>query len=150
MPQITYRRANLDDAAEIHGLLLRLAPEIPLLVDRLEREEALYAETRVCARSGESWLALDEARRIVGFVLAAPVERGRHYGEHEVLDLRYAGVAPESRRQGVFAALLGRLLERMVPVVTRVSPQNRSGAAARLTALGFRTDAERLRWQPGG
>ena len=41
MPGITYRLARIEDAAEIHALLLRLAPEIPLLLDTLEREEAL-------------------------------------------------------------------------------------------------------------
>lgn len=150
MSEIVYRPAVLDDAAEIHALLLRLAPEIPLLVDRLEREEALYAETRNCVRSGESWVAADGAGHIVGFLLAAPIERGRHYGENELLDLRYAGVAAEQRRQGVFAALLSQLLGRMLPVVTRVPPQNDSGAAARLTALGFRSEGEGMRWQPGG
>ena len=57
MPEIAYRQTAIGDAAEIHELLLRLAPEIPLLVDTLEREEALYALVRNCARSGESWAA---------------------------------------------------------------------------------------------
>ncbi len=33
MTGITVRQAGLGDAAEIHALLLKLAPEIPLLVD---------------------------------------------------------------------------------------------------------------------
>ncbi|HEV8679956.1 MAG TPA: hypothetical protein VGQ90_11310, partial [Stellaceae bacterium] len=95
MTEIAYREARLDDAAEILVLLLKLAPEIPILVDTLAREEALYALTRACARSGESRVALDEAGRIVGFVLVEPNRLGRHYAEGEVLDLRYAGVAPQ-------------------------------------------------------
>ena len=59
MAGIAYRQARIEDAAEIHALLLRLAPEIPLLVDTLEREEALYALIRNCARSGESCVAID-------------------------------------------------------------------------------------------
>ena len=57
MAALAYRPAGLDDAAEIHALLLRLAPEIPLRVDTLAREETLYALCRNCTRSGESWVA---------------------------------------------------------------------------------------------
>ena len=104
MSDIDYRPARLDDAGEIHDLLLRLAPEIPLLVDTLEREEALYALVRSCARSGESWVACDGDGRIVGVVLVEPNQLGRHYAEHEVLDLRYAAVAPEyHRREAAFS-----------------------------------------------
>jgi len=137
VPEIAFRQAAIGDAAEIHELLLRLAPEIPLLVDTLEREETLYALIRSCARSGESWVACDRAGGIVGFVLVQPNERARHYAENEVLDLHYAGVAAEHRRQGVFAGLIDRVLARMLPVTVRVSAQNRSGIAARLAALGF-------------
>jgi len=137
VPEIAYRQTAIGDAAEIHELLLRLAPEIPLLVDTLEREEALYALVRNCARSGESWVGCDEGGRIVGFVLVEPNERARHYAENEVLELRYAGVAPEHRRQGVFARLIDRVLARMLPVTTRVSAHNRSGIAGHLEALGF-------------
>jgi predicted N-acetyltransferase YhbS len=154
VPEIAYRPTALDDAAEIHALLLRLAPEIPILVDTLEREEALYARIRNCARSGESWVALDESQRIVGVVLAAPTQTGRHYGEHEVLEIYYLGVAPECRRQGVFAGLVAKVLARMVPVTTTVPPHNRFAMAGRLAALGFRRDGpaggeQRLRREPG-
>jgi GNAT superfamily N-acetyltransferase len=136
--EFSCRPAGLDDAAAIHALLLRLAPEIPLLVDTLEREEALYALTRNCARSGQSWVAVDRERRIIGFVLAEPNEIGRHYAENEVLELRYAGVAPEHRNRHVFRQLIGRMTARMLPVTARVSGQNRSGARHRLERLGFR------------
>jgi ribosomal protein S18 acetylase RimI-like enzyme len=151
---ITYRPATLADAADIHELLLSLAPEIPLLADTLEREEALYALVRTCARSGESWVALNADGRIVGFVLAELIERGRHYAEHEVIDVRYAAVSAEYRNAGVSDALIAHLLARMVPVVTTVSPQNRTGLAAQLAAAGFQpvgaSGEQRLRWEPGG
>jgi GNAT superfamily N-acetyltransferase len=152
--EFTYRRAGLEDAADIHTLLLALAPEIPLLVERLEDEERLYALVRNCARSGESWLAADDTDRIVGFVLVEPAQLRRHYAEGEALEFRYAGVASDCRKQGVFAQLIGKVLERMLPVMTSVNPQNRSGIAARLEQLGFRqTEAAageyRLRWDPG-
>jgi GNAT superfamily N-acetyltransferase len=152
---IAYRQARVEDAAEIHALLLRLAPEIPLLVETLEREEALYALIRACGRSGESWVALDEGERIIGFVLVDPELLERHYAEYEILDLRYAGVAPEHRGHGIFAALVAKVLARLVPVIATVPPQNRSDVAARLEKFGFRQTAspggERvLRWEPGG
>jgi hypothetical protein len=151
---VTCRPAAPGDAAGIHALLLALAPEIPLQIDTLEREEALYALIRNCARSGESWVACDAGGRIVGFALAERAERGRHYAEHEVLELRYAAAAAVQRAEGVFESLVERLLVRMVPVVAPVSPHNRSGLAEGLERLGFRPTAapggERLyRWEPG-
>jgi len=150
MPAIAYRPARLEDAAEIHALLLRLAPEIPLLVDTLEREEALYALTRNCARSGESWVAVDDAQRIVGFVLIEPNLLGRHYAEHETLDLCHIGVAQEFHDETILATLIGRVQDRKVPMTASVPPQNRLGIARRLEQLGFRPSGEtRLRWEPG-
>ena len=154
MAGIAYRQAALGDAAEIHRFLLALAPEIPLQIDTLEREEALYALIRNCARSGESWVAEDETGQIVGFALAERPERGRHYAEHEIIELHYAGVAAEYRGRGILAALIGKLLARLVPVMTVVSPQNRSGAADCLERLGFHRigspgGEHRLRWDPG-
>ena len=154
MSGIDYRPARLDDAGEIHELLLRLAPEIPLLVDTLEREEALYALVRNCARSGESWVACDAAGHIVGIALVEPNQLGRHYAEHEVLDLRYAAVMPEHSDSGVLAALIGRVTGRLQPVAVRVGAQNRTGLAALLRELGFRqtgaAGGEQVwRWEPG-
>jgi len=151
---VAYRQARIEDAAEIHELLLRLAPEIPLLVDTLEREEALYALIRNCGRVGESWVALDERQRIIGFVLADPEVTERHYAEHEILDLLHAGVASEHRGQGIFRTLISKVQSRLVPVTVIVPPHNRFGAAARLEKFGFRQTGSPggehvLRWEPG-
>jgi hypothetical protein len=160
MTALVYRQAALADAAEIHALLLELAPEIPLLVDTLEREEALYALIRSCARAGESWVACDEGRggggggRIVGVVLAERSQFGRHYAEHEVVELRHVGVATGYREQDVAGRLIGSIMGRMVPVIATVSPHNRSGLAASLERLGFRPTGaiggeRHFRWEPG-
>jgi GNAT superfamily N-acetyltransferase len=154
MPGILYRQARVEDAPEIHALLLRLAPEIPLLTDTLEREEALYALIRNCGRVGESWVALDEEGRIIGFVLVDPEVLERHYAEHEILDLRYAGVAPEHRGRGIFRALIARVQTRLVPITIIVPPHNRFDTADRLEKFGFRqtgsAGGERVfRWEPG-
>jgi N-acetylglutamate synthase-like GNAT family acetyltransferase len=152
--EFSYRQAELEDAAEIHALLLALAPEIPLLIARLEDEERLYALTRNCARSGESWLALDQAGRTVGFVLIEPAQLRRHYAEGEALEIRYVGVAPDCRNQGVFTQLIEKVLARMLPVTMSVNPQNRSGVIGHLAKLGFgeagpNGGEHRLRWEPG-
>jgi GNAT superfamily N-acetyltransferase len=154
MADIAYRQARVEDAADIHALLLALAPEIPALVDTLEREEALYALIRNCGRSGESWVAVDERERIIGFVLVDPDLLERHYAEYEILELRYAGVAPDHRGQGIFTTLIAKVMARLVPVTAIVPPQNRSHMADRLEQLGFRhvgsPGEQHLRWDPGG
>ena len=151
---VTYRQATLGDAPDILGLLLALAPEMPLQIDTLEREEALYALIRNCARSGESWVALDAAERIVGFILAEPAQLGRHYAEGELIELRHAGVAADHRGQRVFSELLAKVLARMQPVVTSVNPLNRAAMAVRLVKRGFHPTGAaggetRFRWDPG-
>src|SRR6266446_3051989 len=100
MTGIAYRPAELGEAADILAVLLEVAPEIPVSVETLEQEEALYALIRNCARSGESWVAIDETSRIVGFLLVELAQTRRHYAEHEVLELRYGGVAVTHHQQG--------------------------------------------------
>lgn len=150
MTGTAYRPAVLSDAGDILKLLLGLAADIPLLVDTLEREEALYAAIRLYARSGESWVACDASGSIVGAALAERAQQGRHYAEHEVVELRHA----VARDGDILGALLGHICNGMVPVVATVNPNNRIGLAAGLEAAGFRpADApggERVyRWDPG-
>jgi len=152
--EIVYRPARLDEAADILAVLTELAPEIPVQVEPLEREEALYALIRNCARSGESWVALDDANGIVGFLLAQPDQTRRHYAEHEIVELRYGGVVKTHRRRGIFTGLVERVLARMVPVAATVSPANQSGTVRLLVKLGFENigspgGEQRLRWNPG-
>jgi GNAT superfamily N-acetyltransferase len=154
MTGITYRPAVLDEAADILAVLIEIAPEIPVQTEPLEREEALYALIRNCARSGESWVATGEAGRIVGFLLAEPDQVRRHYAEHEILELRYGGVVKSQRRQGIFTELIEKVLARMVPVTATISPANQSGAARLLEKLEFHNVSspggeQRFRWDPG-
>jgi GNAT superfamily N-acetyltransferase len=151
---IAYRHAELGEAADILAVLLEVAPEIPVSIETLEQEEALYALIRNCARSGESWVAVDEAGRIVGFLLVELNQARRHYAEHEVLELRYGGVAGTRRHQGIFTTLIQRVLGRMLPVSASVSPANRSDAVRLLEHLGFRRPSspggeQHLQWDPG-
>jgi hypothetical protein len=137
MSDTTLRPAAVDDAAEIHTLLLRLAASIPLAVETLEQEEALYAQLRKTLAWGESWVAEKEGR-IVGCVLVDNVQTGRHWGENETLDLRYA--AGEA-----LDALIGKVLERSAPITAIVKDTNHTDLAALLGRLAFQAVAA-----PGG
>jgi hypothetical protein len=129
MSDVAYRPAGIDDAADIHALLLKIAGDIPLAVETLEHEEALYAAVRKMIVFGQSWVAVDGAA-LVGFVLVDSAEVGRHWGENELLNLRYA---VGERLDG----LIGKVLERNVPVTASVRDANSTGLAGRLKKFGF-------------
>jgi len=152
--EVTYRQAELSEAVDILAVLKEVAADIPLIFDTLEREEALYGLIRTCARSGESWVAVDEGGAIVGFILVEPNDLRRHYAENEALEIRYAGVATAHRNEGILAELIKRALDRMVPVAMTVSNANRSELARHLEKVGFRRltspgGEQRYRWEPG-
>ena len=73
---ISCRPAQIADAADIHTLLLRIAGDIPLAVESLAQEEALYAALRKILAFGQSWVAVD-SDRIMGFALVDAAEAGR-------------------------------------------------------------------------
>lgn len=130
MSEPTLRQAAVNDAADIHTLLLGLAAQIPLAVETLEQEEALYAQLRKTLGWGESWVA-EDGGRIVGCALVDNVQTGRHWGENETLDLRYAA-------GDALDALIAKVLERTALITAAVKDANRSGLAARLERSGFR------------
>jgi hypothetical protein len=136
MTELALRPAVISDAAEIHELLLRRAAEIPLTVETLEQEEALYAAIRKTLAFAQSWVAL-AGEAVAGVVLVDAAEAGRHWGENELLNLRYAtGDAVE--------ALLGKVLERNVPITAAVRDANESGLAVLLESLRFRESETRV------
>jgi GNAT superfamily N-acetyltransferase len=147
---IAYRLALLEEAPDILAMIKTLADEIPLRLDRLEHEEALYRTIRNCARSGESWVATD-GDAIVGVILVQQNETDRFWGENEALEIRHAGVLPSHRRQGVLAELVNRILARLIPVTVHVASANNSGIGRRLEAAGFTREpspgGQRYRWR---
>jgi hypothetical protein len=130
------RPATVADAADIHALFLAIAGDIPLAVETLEQEEALYAAVRKILAFGQSWVALD-GETVAGFVLVDSAEVGRHWGENELLNLRYAGGE-------MLDVLVGKVLERAVPIIASVRDANRSDLAALLERLGFRKTETRV------
>ena len=141
---IAYRPALLGEAPDILAMIKALADEIPLRLERLEHEEALYRLIRNCARSGESWVATDGGA-IVGVILVQQNETDRFWGENEALEIRHAGVLPSHRCQGILTELLARVVARLVPVTVHVATANNSGIGRRLEAAGFTHEAS-----PGG
>jgi hypothetical protein len=153
LAELAYRIATVGDAADIFAVLQEVAVEVPVVLDTLEREEAMYARVRNWARSGESWVAVD-GERIVGFVLAELNQVSRFWGEHEVIDVRYAAVVKTHRKCGIFSELMRRVLARRVPVTVTISPENRSTIGQRLRQLGFRAvgpgaGEQQFAWEPG-
>jgi len=136
MRVLTLRAAVAGDAPDIHELLLKHAADIPLAVEILEQEEALYAAVRKILAFGQSWVALD-GDAVAGAVLVDAAEVGRHWGESELLNLRYAA------GEGI-EALLGKVIERQVPISAAVRDSNRTDLAALLESLGFRETETRV------
>jgi hypothetical protein len=132
----SYRPATVADAADIHALLLAISGDIPIAAETIEQEEALYAAVRKILAFGQSWVALDGGT-VAGFVLVDGAEVGRHWGENELLNLRYAGGE-------MLDVLVGNVLERAVPIIATVKDANRSGLAALLERLGFRKTETRV------
>ncbi|HTW51605.1 MAG TPA: hypothetical protein VME45_06895 [Stellaceae bacterium] len=146
MSALGLRPAIVGDAADIHELLLKRAAEIPLAVETLEQQEALYAAIRKILAFGQSWIAT-EGGTVAGVVLVDAAEVGRHWGENELLNLRYAA------GQGL-DGLLGEVIARNVPIVAGVRDANRSGLAELLESLGFcltetRVGERHFRHRPG-
>jgi hypothetical protein len=139
------RQAVVGDAADIHALMLKLAADIPLAVETLDQEEALYAALRKILAFGQSWAAVDRDA-IVGCVLVDAAEAGRHWAENELLNIRYAVGE-------VLDALLAKILERRVPITATVRDANRTGLAEHLAKMGFslaenRVGEQRFRHEP--
>jgi GNAT superfamily N-acetyltransferase len=152
---IAYRPALLEEAPDILAVMKALADEIPLRLEKLEHEEALYRVIRNCARSGESWVATDgdapKGGAIVGIILVQQNETDRFWGENEAIEIRHAGVLPSHRRQGILTELVTRVFGRLVPVTVHVAAANNSGIGRRFEAAGFIREAapggQRYRWQ---
>ena len=147
------RKAAPSDTLGIFGLLEEVAPEIPLLIDTGERREAVSRIINNCIETGESWVATDSRGVVAAFILVEPDEMERFHHDNQALHLRYAGVSESCRRQGIFRALVQRVMEQSVPLTATVKASNQCQMAARLTLIGFQTrrttsDEQRVIWKP--
>lgn len=149
------RVAAPDDAAGIFRVLTEVAPEIPLLIDTRERQEAVSRIVDKCISTDESWVTTNGGGVVAGFILVEPDEMERFQRNNAALHLAYAGVAKTQRKHGIFRALLQCVMNSGVPLTATVKFANQSAMAERLSRIGFRqtsVDSSREEytfiWQP--
>jgi ribosomal protein S18 acetylase RimI-like enzyme len=148
------RVAAPGDAAGVFRVLAEVAPEIPLLIDTREHQEAVSKIVDKCIAEGESWLATGGRGVVAGFILAEPDEMERFQHDNQALHLRYAGVSKACRRQGIFRALIQQVMKRSVPLTATVKAANQCQMATLLQQVGFQRWSgdpqieEHFRWQP--
>ncbi len=140
------RVAVRDDETDILAVLEEIAPEVPVLLDTPERQEAIKGIIIECRKSGHSFVAVDAAGKVVGFALARP-----DFHEDGAISLRYVGTSKASRRRGIFAAFIGKLKAEGAPITASVLQGNLSGMADQLSKIGFtETEAgdkeKKFRW----
>jgi N-acetylglutamate synthase-like GNAT family acetyltransferase len=144
-----YRVASRGDETDILAALEEVAPEIPVLIDTPQRQDAIKGIIVECHKSGQSFVAVDANSEVVGFVLARP-----DIHEQGAISLRYVGVSKNSRRHGIFATFIEKLKAKGVPLTASVLHDNRSAMADQLVKVGF-TELEanaketKFRWAPG-
>lgn len=148
------RVAAPGDAAGICGVLTEVAPEIPLLIDTRERQEAVAKIIDKCVATGELWVATDGGGVVAGFILVEPDGMERFQHDNHALHLRYAGVAKAYRQQGIFRSLVKQVMRRSVPLTATVKAANQCQMATLLQRSGFQRWSgdpqieEHFRWQP--
>jgi hypothetical protein len=112
---VAYRVASRNDETDKLAVLEEVAPEIPVLFDTLERQDAIRGIIIECHKSGQSLVAVDANGRVVGFALARA-----DYHEGGAISLRYIGVSANSRRRGIFATFMKKLKAKGAPITTSV------------------------------
>jgi ribosomal protein S18 acetylase RimI-like enzyme len=148
---IEYRVADSDDGTGILAVLKEVAPEIPVSLGTPGAEAAMQAIIEDCCNSGESWVVVDTAGTVVGFVLAKPDNYERFQFENGAVSVRYIGVSKASRGQGISGGLMEKLKGKGAPLTASVLHTNKSDMVNRLSKIGFtkkESDAKeaRLRW----
>jgi predicted N-acetyltransferase YhbS len=111
-----YRAATDDDEDGIWTVLQEVAPEVPVLLDTPERQEAIQGIIGDCCAGGDSLVAVDANGTVVGFVLAKPDRLERFFKRNQALSLRYVGVSKALRRQGIFGCLMEASKAKGVPL----------------------------------
>jgi len=149
MSAISYRIAGRDDETDILAVLEEVAPEIPVRLDGAERQEKIRTEITQCHQTGKSWVAVDTARKIVGFVLARP---DTHEGKAAIY-IPYIGVSADSRRRGICHTLVDKLKTNGVPLIANVLHDNRAGmenilAKNGFTKIDYNAKQKKFLWSP--
>lgn len=139
---VDYRIAVPGDEVAILLVFAEVAPEVPTRVypHTLRRIDGTVA-------TGLSWVAVDVDDKVVGYALA--------FTHDNTIHLDYLGVSKIARGQHISSALVSKLKEARLPIVTNVRPDNKSSMAERFERFGFvenptHFDGKTLRWEPEG
>jgi hypothetical protein len=81
-----------------------------VLLDTPENQDIIKGIIVECHQSGNSWVALDGNKRVVGFVLARP-----DFHDSGALSESYIGVTVDLRRRGIFVSLMQKMRTNCVP-----------------------------------
>ncbi|MCK1271558.1 MULTISPECIES: GNAT family N-acetyltransferase [unclassified Bradyrhizobium] len=139
----TYRVAVSSDQAGILEVFAEVASEVPTAV---RPQTEAYIKRFVA--SGQSWVATDADGKIIGYALAEKAA--------DIISLAYLGVAKKARGQHISTALVSKLKESGVPIVTDVQSDNKSSMVDRFGRFGFVktptvfTGKTKLRWEKSG
>lgn len=63
------RAAQRSDTAAVFAVLTAIASEIPVRMDGEDRQAIMHHLVAECCNGSSSWVALDECRSVVGFLL---------------------------------------------------------------------------------
>lgn len=131
--KIEYRPMVFDDDSYVYEILEVVAPEIPFLLDSQDEQDKLKATIIQGRKSGKSWIATDENRKVVGLVLARP----HVYESKSAIYIYYIAVLKASRRRGIFSVLMEKTKANDVPVLANVLNGNLSSMVDILVKNGF-------------
>ncbi len=125
---IRIRKASLDDVEAIMKVLEAVSHEIPVKVDDDGSRQLLRKIVVECCEQ-RSWVSLDKADNLVGFLLTKNYDDG--------LMLSYGAVLPAQRKRCLFHRLLSMAKELKRPLHVTVSHTNKSNMSAILSKEGF-------------
>ncbi len=111
---ITIRPMTINDYEQVHGVdILTQKQYLGAKFDQMNEEEkdlhlvSKKSEFQINVNTGYCFIAEDEDKNIVGFILAHET-----LPFHGTLYIRYIGVKPEVQRQGIGQLLYGKLIEK--------------------------------------
>jgi hypothetical protein len=138
---IVIRRAIDADVLVMMAALEDVSSEIPLRLDGAERKARILDLIADCCRSGESLVAMNDRKQLLGFQLTRPIALrylvSNGPKQPAGLSLEYGGIAKNARGKGLFSSLIEQTKKRRLPLYAIVRHDNHSKMADRLIQMEF-------------
>jgi ribosomal protein S18 acetylase RimI-like enzyme len=131
--KIEYRPMVFDDDSYVYDILEAVTSEIPFQLESKDEQDKLKATIIQGRTSGKSLVAVDDNSNVVGFVLARPDA----YLSKSAIYIYYVAVLTDSRRRGIFSALMEKMKTDGVPLLANVLNGNLSSMVDILVSNGF-------------